>query len=862
MSSSGWKGFLTASEGATSRVLIEELFKYSITSDDAILAEMMLQNGANPNQQISTRDSGNCRSALEFAVRHQLNGVINLLLKSGALCSQMALKDAIVAENFDTADQMLQSDPSLDVNFNFLDDRDLITTLEPGHLELETLTLVGLVCLHTDGSTYCDCDEIFDWHMRTHVDGCRMNNAIAAMEYLLGHGAEITLDTMILASFSVDIDTLQFLWEHGGNLTGFSPLGFSCLAAASLRAELQYDVFDILMCLGAAIDIPQSHSAFGSQESPFHWPCLHKPANHERDRSQVPKILDLLIESGGNINYCIRHVCAPSRLDEARDRFLWSQSSKFTTSWAQIEQAKAESPLEYAIIAGNEGTALELIGRGCQLTGREVKLAVKFGMLSLLQALLGNHSSRRSGGEYIERTCFRLALRWGHDKIVRFLLREGATFGEQDMIDALQYPGTSILSTKTQINLIHSTTDLERRQIFRLPLLELCCLKFSGITVNEILRRFPATYDSGALCAIVLRVLKGHDAFRIADVQNMISRRTESNRNWEEENTALLVAAMFNHVDILRSLIAPQTTSVMKNARLSQNDLYWILSHRSPGTLDFEMDPTRNLGCKNWISCSPLIGIATAPFEWDVSMSILDHLLACSYEPDAFTVVVAAAKSNTWLLLRLQSFENWRSIVSIDNGDRHPWCPTALQIAASHGNRILVQLLLDSGVSVNEPPANQPVGNVLPRTALQAVVEKGIMKLVNLFIEHGACINAPAAENSGATALQLACIHGHLEISIRLLELGADVNARGAQKNGRTALEGAAEHGRIDTIQLLLNHGVCTDGFYRVQYIKAVGYAEKNLHYAAAELLKKHREWSAEDQELYERLQTDERCDV
>ncbi|KAL1871620.1 hypothetical protein Daus18300_004620 [Diaporthe australafricana] len=152
-------------------------------------------------------------------------------------------------------------------------------------------------------------------------------------------------------------------------------------------------------------------------------------------------------------------------------------------------------------------------------------------------------------------------------------------------------------------------------------------------------------------------------------------------------------------------------------------------------------------------------------------------------------------------------------------------------------------------------PASEPIGECMPRTALQAAVGRGKLMLTKLLIERGACINAPAAEDSGATALQLACIHGYLEISRLLLELGADVNARGAQKHGRTALEGAAEHGRIDTIQLLLSCGACTDGSYREQYLNAILYAKRNRHFAAAALLKEHRVWSTEDEECYRRLQ-------
>lgn len=863
MSSSRWKGLLKAGQGATSKSLIEQLFGFSITGEDKTLAEMMLQIGADPNQRIHDENGEICVSALNFTIRHRYDDLSNLLLDSGAAYGQTSLKHAILAGDFHTADRLLQSDPSLDLNFNYVNDPGLSMKSRFGTLKLETVNLLGLVCHYYTGTgCFCDRDEATLSTSQNHEIGCPMNESITRLEYLLNKRAAINLDTMILASFSVDVITLEFLSQHGGDVCGFNRFGFSCLAAASIRMQLQYDVFDLLLRSGAYIDIPRTHHAFGSQESPFHFLC-----SRERETYLLQKILRLLVKSGGNINYRIQHICSPSQLNEAREDFLWFQPSQNTRLRDCIAQARVESPLEFAIIARNEDIALDLVIGGCQLTGREIALAVKFGLLSLVGRLL-NHGSWDSNGESIRKT-MQLALRCGHEAIVQLLLEEGAKFGEQDMIDALQYPGISALRIKTQVDLILATPNLDQRQIFGRPLLEICLLKFSGTAAREILRRFPAAYDSGALSATVLRTLQNdlypRDGFFIADIQTMISRRTQSNCQWDKENTALLVAATFRNPEILRILLTPETVCTMKTARLPKKVFSWVLDQQYGANPFAQMDPTHLLICEESVACSPLMGIAAmrdSYADWLASESMLDHLLACSYEPDALTVVVAATRGNLRLLRRLRCLENWQSIVRIDNQDRPPWCPTALQVAASEENDAMVHFLLDAGVSVNEIPASEPIENRMPRTALQAAVEKGNLGLTNIFIERGACINAPAAEDSGATALQLACIHGYLAISLRLLELGADVNARGAQKNGRTELEGAAEHGLIDTIQLLLNHGACTDGLHRAHYIKAVVHAERNLHSAAAALLKGHREWTAEDEEYYKSLQSYEWCDT
>lgn len=643
---------------------------------------------------------------------------------------------------------------------------------------------------------------------------------IGKFRYLLKRKPAIALDTMILASSSADTAALDLLMQHD----------------AETRETNQ----------------------LGPQASPLHWLCSSHEVRYEFGK--FLEILDLLIKAGFNINYRIRHQCSQSELHEEKEKFLWSQPWHYTTSLDRIEQAKAESHLEYAIIVGNENIALELVRRGCQFTRHEIKLAAKFGLLSLLKSLL-NHEPWASDGECIRKTCLRLALRWGNETIVHFLFTQRVPFGEQDIIYALQYPWTSTLSVATQMNLIYVTPDMDRRKIFGLSSLELCSLKFKGDAVRQILRRYPAAYDSGALCATVLRSLHnplaGPNGFHMADIQTMINRRTEHNRDWEKENTAVLLAAMLHGPAVVRALVTPGTACVLKTARLPKRNFSLFLDPRRQSLQYGWMDPSLILSCHVWVVCSPLMGIATRPdlnVAWSVAEVILDYLLECSYEPDALTVVVAASRGHIDLLRHFQRLKNWRHIVSIDTNDRPPWCPTALQVAASQGNEEIVQLLLDANVSVNELPANEPMANIPPRTALQAAIEKGSLDLADLFLQRGACINAPAGEDSGATALQLACIHGHLDMSARLLELGADVNASGALRRGRTALEGAAEHGRIDTIQLLLNHGASTDGPFRMQYLKAVLYAERNGHFAAASLLKQHREWTAEDEECYRNL--------
>ncbi|KAK2756295.1 hypothetical protein CKAH01_05816 [Colletotrichum kahawae] len=170
--------------------------------------------------------------------------------------------------------------------------------------------------------------------------------------------------------------------------------------------------------------------------------------------------------------------------------------------------------------------------------------------------------------------------------------------------------------------------------------------------------------------------------------------------------------------------------------------------------------------------------------------------------------------------------------------------------AAVRSNAIdAVKSLLDGNHCANED--NSLVRN--GRRPLQMAVECGYLDLIKLLLDAGADINALAAQSHGATALQLAAIKGYLGVAKMLVDRGADVNAPGAtDEGGRTALEGAAEHGRIDTVMYLLSQEVETNDKGRLSYLRAIRYAELEGHMVVAKLFKTWREWTADNDELWD----------
>ncbi|KAF4633280.1 hypothetical protein G7Y89_g4839 [Cudoniella acicularis] len=161
---------------------------------------------------------------------------------------------------------------------------------------------------------------------------------------------------------------------------------------------------------------------------------------------------------------------------------------------------------------------------------------------------------------------------------------------------------------------------------------------------------------------------------------------------------------------------------------------------------------------------------------------------------------------------------------------------TPLQLAAEKGQLDIVRILLQKGALVNFPATSN-----FGRTALQAAAfcETPCIEVIKLLLENGAEVNAKAGIVGGVTALQASAIRGHIPIALLLLEKGADVNAKPAIKKGRTAIEGAAEHGRLDMVQLLIDAGATGD--VGTGFKKATDAAERNCHFAVADMLKEHQ---------------------
>jgi len=382
-------------------------------------------------------------------------------------------------------------------------------------------------------------------------------------------------------------------------------------------------------------------------------------------------------------------------------------------------------------------------------------------------------------------------------------------------------------------------------------------------TAYRILERDPSWYEPSGLCAAVhMAILTGDYGI----VETLLSRRAFLDPiDNVLEGTALAMAAHFNNGHLVNLLFGHGIQPPVALFPSHESSLASYLDWGYSDTRDPELLERWTKECGWWSSAShgnpshygwhdageldiisPLEAAVTGNDE-DIMVSVM---LGIGYEPCPGALRKAASIGS---LSAVQMLLTAGAHASDRDGGR----ATPLQAAVRNQHYDVAKALLENEADVNAEPyrssSDQPCWQHVAdgsrafvygqRTALQFATENGDMQLVDLLIDHGADVNAPAADNAGATALQLAAVHGYIDLARRLIRLGADVDAPGAKYNGRTALGCAAEHGRLDVLQLLLSHGVGAAAVRpsdNRQVSEAVELAEKNGHYASAQLLKRH----------------------
>lgn len=159
--------------------------------------------------------------------------------------------------------------------------------------------------------------------------------------------------------------------------------------------------------------------------------------------------------------------------------------------------------------------------------------------------------------------------------------------------------------------------------------------------------------------------------------------------------------------------------------------------------------------------------------------------------------------------------------------------PDALYCASDLGHRACVEVLLESGQSVDAVG-----GWKLSETPLQIASEKGHLEVVKVLIGAGADVNRTSTRNHPilTTALCEAAGKGHEEIVAVLLAAGANVQAviqTECQGFGTAALHAASAHGHASVVRQLIDAGADVRAADYMSSVELTAVAPA-LHIAAA----------------------------
>ncbi|ETS78536.1 hypothetical protein PFICI_10598 [Pestalotiopsis fici W106-1] len=581
----------------------------------------------------------------------------------------------------------------------------------------------------------------------------------------------------------------------------------------------------------------------------------------------LPTPLHIAIQFGSSdmLELLIHHRCD---IDQPSEFFTNIYSKQWRPSgWRSIEHkpdksnregaltCSAVSPLLFAVLQKQWDKAETLLALGAKPSGDVLFEASQQGRSELVARLLEKgvrpDESIRGGMTALEE-----AAKQGHEPVVLQLLDAGPTIINISFSALFCLPNTSTIQTLLRNYPITPTSRDERT---KRSYLENAILRGHEDIVTLALEFDHDYYDSGALCAAVFQDITNHSPFTHLLLHELVTRRensscTKSQVQLSLESTAISMAAFYDRLDIIDTLSQsriPGRCQVLAvrvdclqddspeyhktwRSRLAHDELLWYEWHnsQSPGA-------------------SPLEYAAMGGSE-RASLRLLQE--GC--RPDVGSLHAAMSHLGDDVAEKfIEQCENVNMVYPF----YHNY--TTLQAAVRKRKRKLVEKLLAKGADINMYEPSKPgLFNEWGFPALTIAVSTGDTDLVSLLLKEGADVNTGHSSKAFCTALQLAVAEGYISIVKCLISHDADMSARrypcfGFDIPGQgTPLEEAARRGRLDILQLLLDSGVSTLRYGRVQYVLSIIYAQKSGHHAILQALNDHRSWSAEDQEIYEEL--------
>ncbi|KAI8626815.1 ankyrin [Xylariaceae sp. FL1651] len=839
--------------------------EFALFKGSAELARSMLQAGADVNDYRHESVSPLMRAALASPENVSLQ-LTELLLQRGASIYEgnepVALSLAIMKGKF----RLIKLLHDSGADFTSTRGEVLCRCHSSGDylLSLNYVTCLGLAASFST-------KDFRERYRSSSMKKKNQNTALCLVKHILALASvgfdldgKLKSDAMIHAAKQGYTEVISYLHRLGARVdsqnTGLCPIH----AAVDWG---QVESCRLLLDLGASAraDYHTRIRWFDGQVSPLHVAVSYNSF----------ELASLLIKHGVDIDRsCLMHYAT----QDAGRGFLYHPGNLERRPEGRL---RCVSPLTLATISGNWEIALLLVGAGAaiheddlfrvasagqhQLTGRMLQLNA-----DLVQVMENGesalHASIRTGndltslllleaGAPTKQETLGLALRYGQVQTAAKLIANRAPLSTSGYAWAFRMPDESMLGTILQTQI--SNSFIRERSPDGRTFLENAILSRNVGLIRHGLSIDALFYDSGALCAAVLATIQLSVTGMDEILREMLRRREHTSQDSPFfdhvlEDTAVSIAAYYRRLDIIQQLTKSSGSGSRTNAAVLPELSLWVFVLNGSGMICvdaselsihyYNISPATLGDWNDWHDAKRQLISPIFLAIKNHSESAIELLLDLGYKADGHSLRAAISENiSTSLTLRiiercidLNATETFRMINSY----------TPIHLASLRGQLHLVRALLDAGADINAGPWHTR------EKTLCRLIERERFDIVHLLLQHNINIDTPHIRLCGDTVLQAAAKKGHLGIMDRLLQYGADPNTPGAMIDGQSAIERAAHYGRLDGVQLLLRRGVITEGRGQIQYILAIYHAARAGYSAIVQVLKSHREWTANDEKI------------